>query len=124
MKLLTGGNTMAHQGYDNARQRRNDKRLALTAAYNARHGIVEPESREVKRPTLRLNRKPASRIESAINPISFEYKAQIEKAAEFYGALAEKASEKRQRANLKVRGNYDQQVNARQKMRGKSIPLI
>lgn len=115
---------MAHQGYDNARQRRNDKRLTLTAAYNARHGIVEPESREVKRPTLRLNRKPASRIESAINPISFEYKAQIEKAAEFYCAMAEKASEKRQRANLKVRGNYDQQVNARQKVRGKSIPLI
>lgn len=115
---------MAHQGYDNARQRRNDKRLALTATYNARHGIVEPESREVKRPTLRLNRKPNSRIESAINPINFEYKAQIEKAAEFYCAIAEKASEKRQRDNLKIRGNFDQQVNARQKQRGKSIPLI
>ncbi|MCK8571316.1 hypothetical protein [Yersinia ruckeri] len=115
---------MAHQGYDNARQRRNDKRKALTAAYNAQHGIVEPEAHEVKRPTLRLNRKPNSRIESAIKPISFTYRAQIEKAAEFYGAMAEKASEKRQRANLKVRGNYDQQVNARQKMRGKSIPLI
>ncbi len=55
---------MAHQGYDNARQRRNDKRLALTAAYNAQHGIVEPESREIKHPTLRLNRKPASRRET------------------------------------------------------------
>ncbi|CNI29252.1 hypothetical protein CBW53_21575 [Yersinia frederiksenii] len=39
---------MAHQGYDNARQRRNDKRKALTAAYNAQHGIVEPVSREVR----------------------------------------------------------------------------
>ncbi|MGE4858003.1 hypothetical protein AB8954_22495 [Yersinia enterocolitica] len=63
---LTGGNTMAHQGYDNARQRRNDKRLALTAAYNAQHGIVEPESREVKRPTLRLNRKPVNRVDLAV----------------------------------------------------------
>ncbi|AVX37793.1 hypothetical protein [Yersinia massiliensis] len=115
---------MAHQGYDNARQRRNDKRKALTAAYNAQHGIVEPESREVKRPTLRLNRKPNSRIESAITPISFEYRAQIEKAAEFYVALAEKASEKRQRANMKISGNFDQQINARQKQRGHSIPLI
>ncbi|WP_253643436.1 hypothetical protein [Yersinia pseudotuberculosis] len=66
MKLLTGGNTMAHQGYDNARQRRNDKRLALTAAYNAQHGIVEPESREIKRPTLRLNRKPVNRVDLAV----------------------------------------------------------
>lgn len=115
---------MAHQGYDNARQRRNDKRKALTTAYNAQHGIVEPESHEVKRPTLRLNRKANSRIESAIKPISFEYRAQIEKAAEFHCAMAEKLAEKRQRDNLKVRGNFDQQINARQKVRGHSIPLI
>ena len=57
---------MAHQGYDNARQRRNDKRKALTAAYNAQHGIVEPEAHESKRPTLRLNRKPVNRVDLAV----------------------------------------------------------
>jgi hypothetical protein len=58
---------MAHQGYDNARQRRNDKRKALTAAYNATHGIEEKEFCVIDRPTLSLNRKAVSRVDKALS---------------------------------------------------------
>lgn len=58
---------MAHQGYDNARQRRNDKRKALTAAYNATHGIEDKECCVSDRPTLSLNRKAMSRVNKAVS---------------------------------------------------------
>ncbi len=64
---------MAHQGYDNARQRRDDKRKALTAAYNAAHGIEEKDWCEVTRPTLSLNRKAVSRVDKAVSMQTTKY---------------------------------------------------
>ena len=58
---------MAHQGYDNARQRRDDKRKALTAAYNAAHGITGDEPKPCK-PVLSLKaKKTLGRVDKAVS---------------------------------------------------------
>lgn len=77
---------MAHQGYDNARQRRDDKRKALTAAYNAAHGITGDEPKPCK-PVLSLKaKKPVGRVNKAINPIDLselvERRAKVETIAQ------------------------------------------
>lgn len=73
---------------------------------------------------LTCKRKPVGRVEKSINPINFAYQAQIESAAEFHAALAEKREEKARRQHLKVNNPLGYQMNAHQKNRGRSMPLI
>lgn len=110
--------------YDNADKRRRDRRQALTEAYSRKNGIADV-SEQPRRPVLSMKkRKPVDRIQAAVNPINFEYRAQIAKAAEYHNALAQKAEEKLSRQRQKVLNEAGRQIHAVQKARGKSIPLI
>jgi hypothetical protein len=110
--------------YDNADKRRRERRKALTEAYNREHGIADVEF-QPQRPVLsRKKRKPIDRVQKAINPIDFAFRAQIEKAANDHLALAEKRAEKQRQLYNRVRDRHGQQITARQKTFGKSIPLI
>lgn len=64
-----------------------------------------------------------NRIEKAVS-ITEQYGRQLQKAIAYHEPIAQERKEKRYREHLKVRNPLGQQVNARQKMRGKSIPLI
>jgi hypothetical protein len=72
---------MKNHSYDNTDSRRRDRRQALREAYNREHnapGIAE----QPPRPILSLRRKPVDPVHKALNPISFDYRAQITKAAD------------------------------------------
>lgn len=79
--------------YDNADKRRRDRRQTLTEAYNREHGIADVEH-QPKRPVLSLKkRKPVDRVQAAVNPINFAYRAQIEQKAEQLYAVAMKGKQ-------------------------------
>ncbi|WP_392586882.1 hypothetical protein AB3M75_19980 [Serratia ureilytica] len=76
--------------YDNADKRRRDRRKALREAYNREHDIPGVAEQSV-RPVLTLNRnKPVDRVQKAVNPISFDYRAQITSKADELYAIAMK----------------------------------
>lgn len=52
------------------------------------------------------------------------YGRQLQKAIKHHEPIAQKREEKQRREHMKVRNPLGQQINARQKMHGKSIPLI
>lgn len=79
--------------YDNADKRRRDRRQALTEAYNRKNGIAAV-SEQPSRPVLSMKkRKPVDRVQAAVSPISFEYRAQIAKAADELYAIAMKGKQ-------------------------------
>jgi predicted nucleic acid-binding Zn-ribbon protein len=110
--------------YDNADKRRRDRRQALTEAYNREHGIADLAD-QPRRPVLSMkSRKPVDRVQAAVNPINFDYREQISKAAEHHSMLAQKAEEKLSRQYQKMLNESGRKIHAVQKVRGKSIPLI
>ncbi|WP_311211196.1 antitermination protein [Escherichia coli] len=74
----------------------------------------------VNRPILSLNRKPKSRVESALNPIDLtvlaEYHEQIE-------SNLQRIERKNQRTWYSKPGERGITCSGRQKIKGKSIPL-
>lgn len=79
--------------YDNADKRRRDRRQALTEAYNRENGIAAV-SEQPRRPVLSMKkRKPVDRVQAAVSPINFEYRAQIAKAADELYAIAMKGKQ-------------------------------
>ncbi|ELQ6021921.1 hypothetical protein R2217_000778 [Cronobacter turicensis] len=64
-----------------------------------------------------------NRIEKAIK-MTEQYGLQLQKAISYHEPIARRREEKLYRDHLKVRNPLGNQINARQKMRDKSIPLI
>ncbi|HFE3439481.1 TPA: antitermination protein N [Klebsiella aerogenes] len=102
--------------------RRRERRAAKQAEWKAANPLsVGVSAKPANRPVLSLNRKPKSRVESALNPINLtvlaEYREQLESRAEAV-----------ERKNLKLwykkPGERGITCSGRQKMKGKSIPLI
>lgn len=100
------------------RERRADKQAEWKAANPLSVGVsAKPDSR----PILSLNRKPKSRVESAVNPIDLtalaEYRQEL-------GRRAEAVERKNRRTWYKDSNPFGNKIHAVQKSRGKSTPLI
>lgn len=107
-----------------AQDRRRERRAAKQAEWKeANPLLVGVKAKPGCRPILSLNRKPVNRVVKAVEVVN-PYGQQILKAISFHAPIAAAREEKSRRDHLKVRDPLGQQVNARQKMRGKSIPLI
>lgn len=105
-----------------AQARRRERRAAKQAEWNAANPLlVGVSAKPDSRPVLSLNRKPKSRVESAVCPIDLsvlaEYRDEMEKRAE----AVERKNHKLWYKQPSERGIT---CSGRQKMKGKSIPLI
>ncbi|EPF1298559.1 antitermination protein N [Klebsiella michiganensis] len=105
-----------------AQSRRRERRAAKQAEWNAANPLlVGISAKPDSRPVLSLNRKPKSRVESALNPINLtvlaEYREQLENRAEA-------VERKNHKLWYKQPGERGVTCSGRQKMKGKSIPLI
>lgn len=105
-----------------AQSRRRERRAAKQAEWKAANPLsVGVSAKPVNRPVLSLNRKPKSRVESALNPINLtvlaEYREQLE-------SRAEAVERKNHKLWYKQPGERGITCSGRQKMKGKSIPLI
>lgn len=105
-----------------AQARRRERRAAKQAEWNAANPLlVGVSAKPDNRPVLSLTRKPKSRVESAVNPIDLtalaEYREQLEKRAE----AVERKNHKLWYSQPGERGIT---CSGRQKVKGKSIPLI
>ncbi|ELI5663666.1 antitermination protein [Escherichia coli] len=104
-----------------AQTRRRERRAEKQAQWKAANPLlVGVSAKPVNRPILSLNRKPKSRVESALNPIDLtvlaEYHEQIE-------SNLQRIKRKNQRTwYSKPRSEMGVTCSGRQKQRGKSIP--
>ncbi|HBQ4092393.1 antitermination protein N [Klebsiella pneumoniae] len=105
-----------------AQSRRRERRAAKQAEWKAANPLsVGVSAKPDNRPVLSLNRKPKSRVESALSPINLtvlaEYREQLE-------SRAEAVERKNHKLWYKQPGERGITCSGRQKMKGKSIPLI
>ncbi|WP_419471668.1 antitermination protein N [Escherichia coli] len=105
-----------------AQTRRRERRAEKQAQWKAANPLlVGVSAKPVNRPILSLNRKPKSRVESALNPIDLtvlaEYHEQIE-------SNLQRIERKNQRTWYKDANPFGNKIHAVQKSRGKSTPLI
>lgn len=105
-----------------AQTRRRERRAAKQAEWNAANPLlVGISAKPDSRPILSLNRKPKSRVESAVSPIDLsvlaEYRDEMEKRAEA-------VERKNHRTWYSKPGEFGITCNGRQKVKGKSIPLV
>lgn len=105
-----------------AQARRRERRAAKQDEWKAANPLlVGVSAKPDNRPVLSLTRKPKSRVESAVNPINLtvlaEYREQLE-------SRAEAVERKNHKLWYKQPGERGITCSGRQKMKGKSIPLI
>lgn len=105
-----------------AQARRRERRAEKQAQWKAANPLlVGVSAKPVNRPILSLNRKPKSRVESALNPIDLtvlaEYHEQIE-------SNLQRIERKNQRTWYSKPGERGITCSGRQKIKGKSISLI
>ena len=107
----------------NAQERRRERRADKRAEWKAANPLSVGVSAKPGRQVLTLSRK-VDRVQKAVEPITNEVITQLVKSLELHEAIRGQMDKQNQRVWHKVRNPLGQQVNARQKMRGKSIPLI
>lgn len=105
-----------------AQARRRERRAEKQAEWKAANPLsVGVSAKPDNRPVLSLNRKPKSRVESAVNPIDLtvlaEYRQELERRAEA-------VERKNRRTWYKDSNPFGNKIHAVQKSRGKSNPLI
>lgn len=105
-----------------AQARRRERRAEKQAEWKAANPLlVGVSAKPDNRPVLSLTRKPKSRVESALNPIDLtvlaEYREEMEKRAEA-------VERKNHRTWYSKSGERGITCHGRQKVKGKSIPLI
>lgn len=105
-----------------AQARRRERRTEKQAEWKAANPLsVGVSAKPDNRPILSLNRKPKSRVESAVNPIDLtvlaEYRQELERRAEA-------VERKNRRTWYKDSNPFGNKIHAVQKSRGKSTPLI
>lgn len=105
-----------------AQARRRERRAEKQAEWKAANPLlVGVSAKPYNRPVLSLTRKTKSRVESAVNPIDLtvlaEYREEIEKRAEA-------VERKNHRTWYSKSGERGITCHGRQKVKGKSIPLI
>lgn len=105
-----------------AQARRRERRAEKQAEWKAANPLLVGVSAKPNNlPVLSLTRKPKSRVESAVNPIDLtelaEYREEMEKRAEA-------VERKNHRTWYSKSGERGITCHGRQKVKGKSIPLI
>lgn len=105
-----------------AQARRRERRAEKQAEWKDANPLsVGVSAKPDNRPILSLNRKPKSRVESAVNPIDLtvlaEYRQELERRAEA-------VERKNRRTWYKDSNPFGNKIHAVQKSRGKSTPLI
>lgn len=105
-----------------AQARRRERRAAKQAEWKVANPLlVGVSAKPDNRPVLSLNRKPKSRVESAVSPIDFtvltEYREEMERRAEV-------VERKNHRTWYSKPGERGITCFGRQKMKGKSRALI
>lgn len=105
-----------------AQARRRERRAAKQAEWNAANPLlVGVNAKPDSRPVLSLNRKPKSRVESAVSPIDLsvlaEYREQLE-------SRAEAVERKNHKLWYKHPGERGITCSGRQKMKLSSKPLM
>ena len=104
-----------------AQTRRRERRAEKQAQWKAANPLlVGVSAKPVNCPILSLNRKPKSRVESALNPIDLtvlaEYHEQIE-------SNLQRIERKNHRVWYSKPSEFGITCQGRQKVKGKSIPL-
>ncbi|HHG9769621.1 TPA: antitermination protein N [Klebsiella oxytoca] len=103
-----------------AQSRRRERRAAKQAEWNAANPLlVGVSAKPDNRPNLSLNRKPKSRVESAVNPVDLSWLAEYREEME---RRAEAVERKNHKLWYKQPGERGITCSGRQKSRGKSIP--
>ena len=105
-----------------AQTRRRERRAEKQAQWKAANPLlVGVSAKPVNRPILSLNRKPKSRVESALNPIDLtvlaEYHEQIE-------SNLQRIERKNHRVWYSKPGEFGITCQGRQKVKGESIPIL
>lgn len=105
-----------------AQARRRERRAEKQAEWKVANPLlVGVSAKPDNRPVLSFNRKPKSRVESAVKPIDLtvlaEYHEQIE-------SNLQRIERKNQRTWYKDANPFGNKIHAVQKSRGKSTPLI
>lgn len=104
-----------------AQTRRRERRAEKQAQWKAANPLlVGVSAKPVNRPILSLNRKPKSRVESALNPIDLTVLAEYHKQIE---SNLQRIERKNQRTWFSKPGERGITCSGRQKIKGKSIPL-
>ncbi|WP_421532009.1 antitermination protein N [Lelliottia amnigena] len=104
-----------------AQARRRERRAEKRAEWNAANPLlVGVSAKPDNSPVLSLNRKPKSRVESAVNPIDLTELAEYRKEME---RRAEAVERKNHRTWYSKPGEFGITCTGRQKNKGKSIPL-
>lgn len=105
-----------------AQARRRERRAAKQAEWNAANPLlVGVSAKPDSRPVLSLNSKPKSRVERAVSPIDLSVLAQYRDEME---KRAEAVERKNHRTWYSKPGEFGITCNGRQKVKGKSIPLV
>ncbi|WP_435952699.1 antitermination protein N [Dryocola sp. BD626] len=107
----------------NAQERRRERRAAKTAEWKAANPLLVGIAAKPERQVLTLSRK-VDRVQKAVEPIANEVITQLVKATELHEAIRGQMDKRNQRVWHKKPGDYGVTCHGRQKMRGKSIPLI
>lgn len=119
MTVITYGSS----SLDNAKTRRHARRRAAAMELERIGGILEAAFGLEPEDKVEAVSKPVNRVVKAVSSAE-GYGRQLQKAIGHHEPIAQKREEKQRREHMKVRNPLGQQVNARQKIRGKSIPLI
>ncbi|VEB97368.1 36-mer N-terminal peptide of the N protein (N36) [Cedecea lapagei] len=104
--------------------RRRERRAAKQTEWKAANPLLVGVSAKPQRQVLTLNRK-VDRVQKAAEPIRNEMATQIIKAADVHEALRNQSDKRNQRMwHNKPTREIGITCSGRQKMKGKSIPLI
>lgn len=101
--------------------RRRERRAALQSEVSSSADVMHCPT--PSRAVLTLSRK-VDRVQKAVEPIANEVITQLVKATELHEAIRGQMDKRNQRVWHKKPGDYGVTCHGRQKMRGKSIPLI
>jgi hypothetical protein len=103
--------------------RRRERRAAKQAEWKAANPLLVGVSAKPVRQVLTLSRK-IDRVKKAAEPICNEMATQIIKATELHEAIRSQMDKKNQREWYSKPKEFGVTCFGRQKMKGKSIPLI
>lgn len=107
----------------NSQSRRRERRAEKQAEWKAANPLlVGVSAKPDNRPVLSLTRKPKSRVESAVNPIDLTALAEYREVLENRAAAVERKNHRTWYS--KPSREMGVTCTGRQKMKGKSIPLI
>lgn len=106
-----------------AQERRRERRAAKQAEWKAANPLLVGVAAKPERQVLTLKRN-VDRVQKAVEPIANEVITQLVKATELHEAIRSQIDKKNQRMWHSKPKDFGVTCLGRQKIKGKSIPLI